>query len=594
MSPFRYAPLALLVAAPAAAQTPAPSAAAPTATADAALYRLIDDEYAWRRQSLALGDAGSGERSFRLADVGPPAQAERLRRWTDTAAALQAVPAQGLSPAARIDRAVYAAQIQALLDAQGARDWQMPVNSDSSFWSDLAGTARGTFRTERDYRAYIAMLRDVPRYYDQQIANMAGGLARGFTPPRITLEGRDSGIATVAQAASPDASPFFQPFLAFAPGIAPVTQSSLRAEAAAAIRDAVTPAHAKLLAFWRTRYLPGARTTIAAADLPDGAAWYRSKVRIFTTLDRTPDQVHATGLAEVAKITAEMEQARAAAGFKGDLPAFLTFLRTDPRFYAATPQALLDRAAWTAKQFDGKAAAWFGRLPRARFAIRPVAPEIAPFYTAGRGGLGVYLLNTYDLPSRPLYQLPALTLHESAPGHAFQIPLSAENTALKPFRRNSYVSAYGEGWALYTERLGDEMGLYETPYERFGMLSYQMWRAVRLVVDTGMHAKGWSRDRAIAYLRDHTALSTREVTTEVDRYISWPGQALSYYTGEMAFFAARRRAERALGDRFDIRQFHDAMLALGSVPLPVLDLAVDDLVARGGKGPYAREATPAE
>jgi len=576
-------PVALVAAVPATAQP----------AADARLYRLIDDEYGWRRHSLALGEAGSGERSFRLPDVGPAAQAERLRRWTAARGVLATIPATALSPAARIDRAVYAAQLDALLEAQRARDWEMPVNSDSSFWSDVAGYARGTFRTERDYRAYIAMLRDLPRYYEQQVANMRAGLARGFTAPRVTLAGRDAGVAAVVEAGAGEQSPFFQPFRRFPPGIAVATQAALRREALAAIREAVVPAHARLLAFLRNNYLPRARTTIAAAELPDGAAWYRSKVRIFTTLDRTPDQVHATGLAEVAKITAEMERARADAGFAGDLPAFLQYLRTDPRFYAASPQALLDRAAWIAKRFDGVAAQWFGRLPRARFAIRPVPDEIAPFYTAGRGGAGVYLLNTYDLPSRPLYQLPALTLHESAPGHAFQIPLSAENESLRLFRRNSYVSAYGEGWALYTERLGDEMGLYETPFERFGMLSYQMWRAARLVVDTGIHAKGWSRARAIAYLRDHTALSEREVTTEIDRYISWPGQALSYYTGQLAIQAARARAERALGARFDIRQFHDAVLALGSVPLPVLELAVDDLVARGGKGPYAAPV-PAE
>ena len=248
-----------------------------------------------------------------------------------------------------------------------------------------------------------------------------------------------------------------------------------------------------------------------------------------------------------------------------------------------------ERVRILAKQFDGRADRWFGRLPRSRFAITPVPDEIAPYYTAGRGGPGVYLLNTYDLPSRPLYALTALTLHESAPGHAFQIPLASENRDQPAFRRQTYISAFGEGWALYCEKLGVEMGLYETPYDRFGMLSYQMWRAARLVVDTGIHSKGWTRDQARSYLLSHTALSEREVNTEVDRYISWPGQALAYYLGQMAIEKGRAKAEAALGSRFNIRAFHDTVLSLGSVPLPVLTDRIDQFIAEGGVGPYPDE-----
>jgi uncharacterized protein (DUF885 family) len=281
-----------------------------------------------------------------------------------------------------------------------------------------------------------------------------------------------------------------------------------------------------------------------------------------------------------------MKAVMAEVGFKGDIAAFNAYLRTAPQFYVGKPQDLLDRAAWIAKTFDGKAAQYFGRLPRSRFAIRPVPDDIAPFYTGGRGGPGIYLVNTYNLPSRPLYSLPALTMHESAPGHAFQMPLAAENKALPPFRRDTYISAYGEGWALYCERLGDEMGIYTTPYERYGMLSYQMWRAARLVVDTGLHARGWTREQAQQYLLSNTALSEHEVTTEVDRYIAWPGQALSYYLGEMDIWKNRHRAEKALGEKFDVRNFHDAVLELGSVPLPVLDARIDRFIAEGGKSPY--------
>jgi uncharacterized protein (DUF885 family) len=273
-------------------------------------------------------------------------------------------------------------------------------------------------------------------------------------------------------------------------------------------------------------------------------------------------------------------------GFKGDFAAFLKFLRGDPRFYVKTPEELLMHAAWIAKRFDGKAAQYFGYLPRARFAIKPVPDDIAPFYTAGRGGSGVYLLNTYDLPSRPLYNLTALTLHESAPGHAFQIPIAMEHKDQPAFRQLTYISAYGEGWALYCERLGEEMGMYDTPYDRFGMLGYQVWRAARLVVDTGIHAQGWTREQALDYFRTYTALPEREIETEIDRYITWPGQALSYYLGERAILEARRHAESALGERFNIRAFHDTVLELGSVPLPVLTERVNRFIADGGRGPY--------
>jgi uncharacterized protein (DUF885 family) len=244
------------------------------------------------------------------------------------------------------------------------------------------------------------------------------------------------------------------------------------------------------------------------------------------------------------------------------------------------------RAAWVAKRFDEVSGQYFGRLPRARFAIRPVPDELAPFYTAGRGGNGVYLLNTYNLPSRPLYNLPALTLHESAPGHALQMSLALEHKDQPEFRQHTYISAYGEGWALYCERLGDEMGIYQTPYERFGMLGYQIWRASRLVVDTGMHTQGWTRQQAIDYLLKYTTLPAHEVETEVDRYIAWPAQALSYYLGENEIVKGRARAEAALGKKFNLRAFHDTVLELGSVPMSVLNARIDRFIADGGKGPY--------
>ena len=564
-------------------------AAAPAPGPDAQLRKLYTEEYAWRQRQQAPNEDSPKDQKLGLPDVGPAAQAERLARWTATLATLNRIDTAKLSPAERVNYAVYKAQIEALLNEQKFRDYEKPLNADSSFWGDLAGSARDDFVREEDYRRYLAILRDIPRYFDQQIVNMRAGLKRGFTPSRITLQGRDAGVAKVVEAKTPADSPFFAPFAKFPAGMPGATQARLRAEGEAAIREAVVPAHAKLQRFLRDEYIPGARTGLAAYDLPDGRAYYVSKVAEYTTLPQTPEQVHAIGLAEVAKIRARMHEVMQQVGFKGDLAAFLTFLRTDPQFYAKTPQALLDRGAWIAKTFDGKASKYFGRLPRSRFAVIPVPDDIAPFYTGGRGGPGVYLINTYNLPARPLYSLPALTLHESAPGHAFQMPLAAENKDLPAFRRDTYLSVYGEGWALYCEALGEEMGMYQTPYELFGMLSYQMWRAARLVVDTGIHAKGWTREQAQQYFIDNTALAKHEIETEVDRYIAWPGQALSYYTGELAILNARARAEKALGAKFNIRAFHDAVLALGSVPVSEIDRRVDQLIAEGGKGPYPDE-----
>ncbi|SFG35818.1 Uncharacterized conserved protein, DUF885 familyt [Novosphingobium sp. CF614] len=580
---------ALTVTAPASAdENAAPAKAAYPAKADRRFEALYQEEWAWREKQFA-DDEDSDAISAHLPDVGPRAQDAKLAKWAGVLSKLDTIDAKALSPNNRENYAVYRYQIGALLAAQRFREYERPLNSDTSFWGDVGGAARQTFRTEQDYRNYIALMGEIPRYFDQQIANMKAGEARGFTPPRITLQGRDDTVTSIAEAKSTEDNPYYEPFKAMPAVIPAAVQAELRAQGKAAIADDVVPAHRKLLVFLREDYIPHAVTAIDAYALPDGKAYYQSKIREFTTLDLTPGQIHRIGLDEVAKIHAQMLEVMKEVKFGGDLPAFLHFLRTDPRFYAKTPMELLKDAAWIAKQFDGKASAWFGHLPRARFEITPVPDDIAPYYTSGRGGPGGYLVNTYDLPSRPLYALPALTLHESAPGHAFQMSLAQENKNLPPFRQQTYISAYGEGWALYCEKLGDEMGMYETPYDRFGMLSYQMWRAARLVVDTGIHSMGWSREQAQAYLHDNTALADREIETEVDRYIAWPGQALAYYPGEMAIFDARDRAEKALGPKFNIRAFHDTVLDLGSVPLPVLQARIDRFIAEGGKGPYPDE-----
>jgi uncharacterized protein (DUF885 family) len=578
--------IAMVVSGAAVAATPKGVA---QASEDARFKAIYSAEWTWREHQKADDEDSGDHISAHLPDVGPAAQAARLRMWSDVTARLKTIHPERLSAANQVNYEIYRDQIAALLTSQRYRDYEKPLNADTSFWGNVAGTARQSFKTEQDYRNYITMLGEMPRYFAQQIGNMKAGLARGFTPPKITVEGRDATVTSVTDPRTPEDNPFYAPFRKMPATIPAATQAELRAAGAAAIRDSVVPAHRTLLAFLRDDYIPHARTALDAYSLPDGKAYYQSKIKEFTTLDLTPQQIHQIGLDEVAKIHAEMLDVMKEVNFKGDLPAFLTFLRTDPRFYAKTPQELLDRAAWIAKTFDGKAKDWFGRLPRSRFAIIPVPADIAPFYTGGRGGPGVYLVNTYNLPSRPLYSLTALTLHESAPGHAFQMPLAAENEGLPPFRQKTYISAYGEGWALYCEKLGVEMGMYDTPYDRFGMLSYQMWRAARLVVDTGIHSMGWSREQAQRYLHDNTALADHEIETEVDRYIAWPGQALSYYLGEKAIVDARAKAEKALGPKFNIRAFHDTVLQMGSVPLPVLQARIDRFIAEGGKGPYPAE-----
>ena len=551
---------------------------------------IYKSEWEWRSQQEAANeDSPSGEVAAHLPDVSEKAQTAKLTRWQDTLKQLDTIDVKALSPKDAEDYQVYRFQIETLIADQKFKVYQRPLSGDTSFWGDLAGMARGSFHSETDYRNYIAQLNDMPRYFKDNTDNMRAGLKRGFTLPQISLQGRDATITSVTDAKSVEDNIYYTPFKSLPTTIPADKQAELKKLAADAITKSVLPAHKTLLKFMREEYIPGAAKSIAAYDLPDGKAFYQSQVREYATVDMTPEQIHQIGMDEVAKIKAEMMTIKEQVGFKGDLPAFNEFLRTDPQFYVTKPQDLLDRAAWTAKEFDGKASQYFGRLPRSRFGIIPVPDDIAPFYTGGRGGPGVYLVNTWNLPSRPLYSLPALTLHESAPGHAFQMPLAAENNDLPPFRQYTYISAYGEGWALYSERLGVEMGMYHTPYETYGMLSYQMWRACRLAVDTGIHAKGWTREQAQNFLLENTALSKHEVTTEVDRYIAWPGQALSYYLGEMAIWKARHKAEAALGEKFDLRQFHDAVLQLGSVPLPVLEARVDRFIAEGGKGPYADE-----
>jgi uncharacterized protein (DUF885 family) len=441
-----------------------------------------------------------------------------------------------------------------------------------------------------DFEHYLARLRAWPGYVEQQIANLRIGLERGMTVPRVTLEGYEATI-TPHLVEDITRSAFWPPFAALPSTLPEGERERLRAEGESAVRDAVVPGYQALLEFLVDEYRPGARLTLAARELPDGEAYYRHLVRYFTTLDLTPEQVHETGLREVERIRNEMVAIQREVGFEGSFAAFLESLRGDPRFFASSPRELLEKASYIAKRADGVLPSLFRTLPRLPYTVEPVPEHIAPKYTAGRyvqaaqgtGEPGKYWVNTQRLETRTLYTLTALTLHEAVPGHHLQVALAHEATEVPPFRRFDYVDAFGEGWGLYAEYLGVEAGLYETPYDRFGRLTYEMWRACRLVVDTGIHWYGWSRQQVIDYLSERTALSLHEISTETDRYISWPAQALAYKTGELEIKRLRRRAEEALGDRFDVRAFHDAVLGSGSVPLQVLELQVEDHIASAGR-----------
>ena len=465
--------------------------------------------------------------------------------------------------------------------------WRIPFLSDAGFHMDVGYVVSSTrFEGIDDYRDYLARLEALPRYLEQNRINMQLGIEAGFTQPREIMENiLPSFDSQVTESA--ETHPLYAPFREMPGNLGAEQQEELRNEARRLLEDAVIPAYAEIRDFMRERYVPNARTTLGASELPDGVPYYAALVRYYTTLDSaTPDSVHERGLGEVARIRSEMNDVIAETGFEGSFDAFLEFLRSDPQFYAKSPQELLERAAWIAKKTDGRLPAFFGKLPRQPYSVEPVPEEIAPNYTAGRyvpsppGGPrgGQYWVNTYALETRSLYQLVALSLHEGVPGHHLQGALAYEIEDAPEFRKQFYPHAYGEGWGLYSEKLGVEMGMYETPYDHFGRLSYEMWRACRLVVDTGIHAKGWTRAQAIDYLASNTALSMHEVRTEIDRYIAWPGQALAYKIGELTIWDLRREAEAALGDAFDIREFHDVVLTSGGVPLELLKSMVGQYI----------------
>ena len=479
----------------------------------------------------------------------------------------------------------YRYQLQ--IQGYNLEDYLMPMNQLDGIQNLKSISRTLRFENTQDYENYIKRLQTLNVFMDQTIDLLKEGVKRGMTEPQVVMQRIPHQIAANI-VTNPDDSGFYAPFKKMPEIIPAAEQKRLRAAAKAAITDVVVPAYKKLQKYYDEDYLPHCRTSIAAEALPNGKAYYAYMVRQYTTTDMTPEQIHKLGLQKVAEIHAEMEKVFKQVGFKGSYQDFLHYLRTDPRFYYKDPQALLEAYRAAAKNVDPHLVQYFPvwLLPRVPYGVRAIpdslAPDTYPAYSVPPAGdfsvAGYMEVNLYKPESRPKYDIQVLTCHEGRPGHQLQIPIAMQMHNLPDFRRFDYYSSYGEGWALYTETLCNEMGLYNDPYSKFGYLDYQMWRAVRLVVDTGMHSEGWTRAQAIKYFEDNTALSVQNINTEVDRYIAWPGQALSYMIGEIEIQNLRKQAENALGTKFDIKAFHAAVLEHGNLPLTVLKQVVDQWI----------------
>ncbi|WP_246134199.1 DUF885 domain-containing protein [Nitrospirillum amazonense] len=523
-----------------------------------------------------------------LPDVSPKAAAERRTRLEAFVHRLGAIDPAGLTPADRLTYRFMRWDAEDRLAGMAFDQDRMPFNSDSGFYATLTYTASRTHvRTKAEAEAWLACLEAAPDYYAANIANARRGIATGFVQPRLIVDA----VLDIArrQADTPlDEDGLLSPFAGSGD---PAAMTEWRARARQVLADIVRPAQRAFVTFLEREYRPAAPESLAARDLPDGEAYYTWAVHHHTTTSLAPDAVHEIGLKEVARIRGEMEALIRRTGFTGNFADFLAFLRTDPRFYVTTRQALLEKASEIAKRIDDQLPRHFGRLPRLTYGVREVPRDIEDTYTTGRyfpgdaakGIAGGFMVNTGKLDQRPLYELPALALHEAVPGHHLQTALAAELEDLPPFRRRAYINAYGEGWGLYSEQLGEEMGIYRDDYERFGRLSFDMWRACRLVADTGIHWKHWTLDQARACFIDNTALAPHNIETELRRYIGWPGQALAYKIGELKLLELRQRAQDRLGERFNERAFHDAVLLSGSLPLDLLEEQVNGWIAAQGR-----------
>ena len=565
-------------------------AATPAAAAPAEDFRkLLDDHYAWLLRENPVQATALGVRDYddRLRDISPEARDRRTAEAQGLLTRLEAIPAAELSAADRTNYAILERSLEETVEANRYPQRNMLFTTYYGWHQGFAGLARDVpLRTRADFESYLTRLAQYPKLNDAALAITAEAVAGGYVLPCSVLGGYDRTIAGVI-VEDPAKSRFYEPFLGNKPvDVSDAEWATLQQRARQLIVDVVNPAYVKHLDFYRTGYLPNCAKVDSISAQKGGDAYYGFRVREETTTDLAPDQIHQIGLREVARIRAEMDKVAKEAGF-ASREAFIAELRSNPKYYVKTPEELLEESALVAKTIDGKMPTLFATLPRLPYGIRPIPAEIAEgtttaFYSSGSpesGIAGTYYVNTSKLDQRPLWEIPALSLHEAVPGHHHQIALQQE-LDLPPFRRNfTGFTAFTEGWGLYAESLGEEMGLYDTPAKKMGELSYQMWRAARLVVDTGIHAKGWDKARAIAFMKENTALTDANIEAEVNRYISWPGQALGYMLGAIRIRELRAKAEQALGPKFDLREFHDAVLLQGSVPLDVLERQVEEWIA---------------
>jgi uncharacterized protein (DUF885 family) len=553
---------------------------------DARLLGLLEEDLEAQMRRSPLWASSRGDRRFDalLDDLSPAAHDAFVEDARARLGKLREIDRSRLAPANRVHAGLLEHELSARIEQARFRPEESAVDQLSGPQRELPQLPETLrFTNPKQLEDYLLRLLAVGTHVDQSIANLRRGLARGFTPPRVVMGGV-AGQAFVHAAdelrKEPERHAMFQPFRDLAP------EDPLRARARAAIVETVIPAFRALGCFLRDEYVPRCRTTIAASDLPDGRDYYASRLRRHTTTEMTAAAIHALGLSEVARIRAEMESTIARTGFRGDFAAFVEHLRTDPRFYFTAAEDLLRGYRDICKRVDAELPRLFGRLPRLPYGVREMPAFLAPasptaYYYRGsleNGVAGYFVANTWRLDQRPKYEMVPLALHEAVPGHHLQIALAQEMEGVPEWRELLDYTVYVEGWALYAERLGLEMGLYRDPYDDFGRLSYEMWRALRLVVDTGIHANGWSRDRAIETMLANSALTRTNVEKEVDRYIAWPGQAVAYKIGELEIRALRAKAEKELGARFDPRAFHDLLLGEGALPLGVLRERVADWI----------------
>jgi uncharacterized protein (DUF885 family) len=564
----------------------APVLAAPAADgAEATLHQLFEAEWERSLRENPLLATYLGDRRYddRWPDLAPIALARSQAADRAVLDALGGIRSDSLSASDRLNQTLFRRLYQGKLDEHAWGLQYLPITQRDGVQSAHEMAELMPFATIDDYENWIARLNGFGPYLDQTIDLMREGMRRGLVQPRIVMERVPAQIARQV-VEDPAASPFFGPFAKLPESIPAAERQRLRTEALRAIEREVVPAFRRLQVFFDEEYLPASRDTVGIWDTPGGPEWYQQRIRWFTTTELTADEIHAIGLREVARIRADMQRVIDQVGFKGSFEEFLHFLRTDPQFRYTDPQQLLQAYQVMAKRIDPLLPAYFGRLPRMPYGVRPIPAESAPDTTTayyqgpaldGRRA-GYYYVNLYKPEERPTYEIPVLSIHEAVPGHHLQISLAQELGDQPKFRRSLEATAFIEGWALYSESLGEEMGLYEDPYDKFGQLTYEMWRAVRLVVDTGLHHKRWTREQAIEFFKANAAKSEHDIVNEIDRYISWPGQALAYKIGELRIKELRARATARLGPKFDLREFHDVVLGSGAVPLDVLEANVTE------------------